>query len=253
MLQNQAQSHTAHEGILVLMVDQAHSMRASLPAQREVQEVLMRMFPYTAARVKADIQRAACTDIGMHMPALWQKVAVSVTTSVLYGIPHASLDCCTQLHSCLIAVASLQPYPRSIQSHRMNKQHNVQRSVIDMLSQSKYSVPIRVMMSILASTGRCTAQSGTEGALDQLAGRATAEYRQNRDREAPRDEQHQGKSLCCIAHAASWDMSFASGAFCAPSQLHFEHPVMHYSSLHRAAYTVEPTTAVQRVSKVDGQ
>ena len=44
--------------------------------QREVQEVLMRMFPYTAARVKADIQRAACTDIGMHTPALWQKVAV---------------------------------------------------------------------------------------------------------------------------------------------------------------------------------
>ena len=36
----------------------------------------MRMFPYTAARVKADIQRAACTDIGMHTPALWQKVTV---------------------------------------------------------------------------------------------------------------------------------------------------------------------------------
>ena len=48
----------------------------ALGVQREVQEVLMRMFPYTAARVKADIQRAACAEVGMHTPARWQRVAV---------------------------------------------------------------------------------------------------------------------------------------------------------------------------------
>lgn len=46
--------------------------------QRGVQEVLMRMFPYTGARLKADIQRAACSEVGMQTPAQWQTVAVSI-------------------------------------------------------------------------------------------------------------------------------------------------------------------------------
>lgn len=36
----------------------------------------MRMFPYKAARLKSDIQRAACSQVGMHTPAHWARVTV---------------------------------------------------------------------------------------------------------------------------------------------------------------------------------
>ena len=49
--------------------------------QRGVQEVLMQMFPFTAARLKADIQRAAFNDVGMHTPTHWQRVVVSAQPS----------------------------------------------------------------------------------------------------------------------------------------------------------------------------
>ena len=39
--------------------------------------MLMRMFPFTAARLKADLQRAACSEVGMHTPVMWQRVVVS--------------------------------------------------------------------------------------------------------------------------------------------------------------------------------
>ena len=37
----------------------------------------MQMFPFTAARLKSDIQRAAFNDVGMHTPTHWQRVVVS--------------------------------------------------------------------------------------------------------------------------------------------------------------------------------
>ncbi len=40
----------------------------------------MQMFPFTAARLKSDIQRAAFTDVGMHTPTHWQRVVVSIQT-----------------------------------------------------------------------------------------------------------------------------------------------------------------------------
>ena len=58
-----------------LFGDTAAEQRAAC-AQREVQEVLMRMFPYKAARLKSDIQRAACWQVGMHTPAHWARVTV---------------------------------------------------------------------------------------------------------------------------------------------------------------------------------
>ena len=39
----------------------------------------MQMFPFRAARLKADILRAACNDVGMHTPTHWQRVVVSVS------------------------------------------------------------------------------------------------------------------------------------------------------------------------------
>ena len=36
----------------------------------------MRMFPYKAARLKSDIQRAACSQVGMHTPTHWARVTV---------------------------------------------------------------------------------------------------------------------------------------------------------------------------------
>ena len=41
----------------------------------------MQMFPFTAARLKADIQRAAFNDVGMHTPTHWQRVVVSAQPS----------------------------------------------------------------------------------------------------------------------------------------------------------------------------
>ena len=41
----------------------------------------MQMFPFTAARLKSDIQRAAFNDVGMHTPTHWQRVVVSTHSS----------------------------------------------------------------------------------------------------------------------------------------------------------------------------
>ena len=41
----------------------------------------MRMFPYKAARLKSDIQRAACTQVGMHTPAHWARVTVGLPSA----------------------------------------------------------------------------------------------------------------------------------------------------------------------------
>ena len=116
--------------------------------------------------------------------------------------------------SCPIAVASLQASPQAAQAPLSPQGQHVQCNAGFVLSQSRQSVQVRVVMSILASTGRCTAQPGTEGPPDQLEGRASAEHRQDCDREAHGDEQHQGKPRHCIAHTTSWDMNFASSAFC---------------------------------------
>lgn len=64
-----------------LFGDTAAEQRAAC-AQREVQEVLLRMFPYKAARLKSDIQRAACTQVGMHTPAHWARVTVGVPSAI---------------------------------------------------------------------------------------------------------------------------------------------------------------------------
>ncbi len=44
--------------------------------QRELQQILVHMFPFKAARIKADIQQQACREVGQHTPALWQSVVV---------------------------------------------------------------------------------------------------------------------------------------------------------------------------------
>ena len=77
----------------------------------------MRMFPYTAARVKADIQRAACTDIGMHTPALWQKVTVCVTSLVSHGIPHALPVCCAHRSVAQLLWQACKHYLRQLKRH----------------------------------------------------------------------------------------------------------------------------------------
>ncbi|CAL5220819.1 g2895 [Coccomyxa viridis] len=54
---------------------------AMITESRKVQEVLMQMFPFTAARLKSDIQRAAFTDVGMHTPTHWQRVVEAARLS----------------------------------------------------------------------------------------------------------------------------------------------------------------------------
>ena len=49
-------------------------------AQRELQQILVHMFPFKAARIKADIQQQACREVGPHTPALWQSVVVLIAT-----------------------------------------------------------------------------------------------------------------------------------------------------------------------------
>ncbi len=52
--------------------------------QREVQQILVLMFPFKAARLKADIQQQACREAGPHSPALWGSTVVH---------PLANTDC----------------------------------------------------------------------------------------------------------------------------------------------------------------
>ena len=69
----------------------------------------MQMFPFTAARLKADIQRAACNDVGMHTPTHWQRVVVRA------HLP--SLPCCSWSSAPMpadeqCAVSGIAPCPR---------------------------------------------------------------------------------------------------------------------------------------------
>lgn len=45
--------------------------------------ILVQMFPYKTARIKADVQQAAVKEVGPHTPALWQSVVVRTVFNTL--------------------------------------------------------------------------------------------------------------------------------------------------------------------------
>lgn len=50
---------------------------------REIQQILVHMFPFKAARIKADLQQQAIREVGPHTPALWQAVVAAAGFSPL--------------------------------------------------------------------------------------------------------------------------------------------------------------------------
>ncbi|BDA47538.1 hypothetical protein COCOBI_10-3860 [Coccomyxa sp. Obi] len=68
----EVESSPAHSEAIVLMQH-----------MRELQQILVHMFPFKAARIKADIQQQACREVGPHTPALWRSVVAAAKFSPL--------------------------------------------------------------------------------------------------------------------------------------------------------------------------
>ncbi|EIE23618.1 hypothetical protein COCSUDRAFT_41804 [Coccomyxa subellipsoidea C-169] len=62
----------------------AHNEALALMSKsREVQQILVLMFPFKAARLKADIQQQACREAGPHSPALWRSTVAAANFTPL--------------------------------------------------------------------------------------------------------------------------------------------------------------------------
>ncbi|KAK9905784.1 hypothetical protein WJX75_006257 [Coccomyxa subellipsoidea] len=56
---------------------------ALMSKTREVQQILVLMFPFKAARIKADIQQQACREVGPHTPGLWRFIVAAANFTLL--------------------------------------------------------------------------------------------------------------------------------------------------------------------------